>query len=66
MNVYFNGRPRWIEKRTLTYDEIAMLAQATDPVVSYRTPAGVGGTLEKGDVIATSEGLRLDVAERSA
>ncbi len=63
MNVFFNGRPRWVEKRTLSYDEIAVLTSTAGPVVSYQTREGVGGALEPGDVIAVSEGLRLDAVE---
>ena len=59
MIVVINGSSVEVTTRTLSYGRIAEMVHETSPSVTWKLPNGTGGTLEKGDRIAVTEGLHI-------
>lgn len=62
--IILNARPVDVEGPTISYEQVAALAdQGPRPRVSFKLARGMGGSLGPGDRIAVSEGLVLTATQ---
>ena len=71
-HIVVNGRPKTVQEKSLTYDEVVNLAFPGGPeddstlyTVAYANPHGHDGTLAKGQSVKVKEGMSFNVGKTS-